>query len=714
MADIRAQLLAAFDVEHREHLQAIRRALAAPEEADLREMFRRAHSLKGAARAVDLPQIEEVAHRLEDLFASVGEGRATLDRKTIDAIHLALDTIEAQAEAVRQGGEAPASEEARQPEPAAAGPRLEPEAERGLEVVRIESEALRELSQAAHQLANDVRNEQGAHAELRRLHLQTRRLDQLWSELRPQAGGGRQGARARDFEDILRTVGRELGQLVQRQRRTSWSLETDLAVLRDHLDRIAMTPADAVLGDLGRMVRDLAREAGVEVDVRVEGLEVRAERRVLQALRDPLIHVLRNTLSHGAEPVEARRAAGKPDALLVGLEILTRGGRLQARVYDDGPGPDLASIERAAVEKGLLSPPKPGDPPPSPEEVLALAFEPGVSSAKAVDRLAGRGMGLSVVLQAVRELGGSARLARRQPSGAEVTLSAPLSTAAQAVVVVEVGGATFGVPSFGVSRLLRLPHDSLESVEGALTARIEVAGRDVLAPVVSMAAVLGQAGAEIPAAGGVVSAVLLARGERHVGFAVDTFTDVREIGVEAIRAEGLDPALVLGAGLLDDETPLAVLNPDELVDRWLRDERGLAAVGLGFAAPETSDRPRQRTILVVDDSITTRTLEKSILEGQGYRVLLAVDGVDALHILRSGEAVIDLVVADIEMPRMDGFSLLQAIKADASLSELPVILMTSRNDPTDVRRGMDLGAEAYITKQKFDQRELLATIGRVL
>ncbi|WP_309088916.1 response regulator [Phenylobacterium sp.] len=718
MVDIRAQLLAAFDVEHREHLQAIRRALAAPEEADLREMFRRAHSLKGAARAVDLPQIEEIAHRLEDLFAAVGEGRSALDRPAVQDIHLALDAIEAEAETVRRGQAPRSPDDHEETEAAPVSParlsRTDPEPERGLEVVRIEADALRALSQAAHQLANDVRNEQGAHAELRRLHLQTRRLEQLWGELRPGAGAGRHGARARDFEGILRTLGRELGQLAQRQRRTSWSLETDLAVLRDHLDRIAMTPADAVLGDLGRMVRDLAREAGVEIDVRMEGLEVRAERRVLQVLRDPLIHVLRNALSHGAEPLEARRAAGKPDALLVGLEISARGGRLQARVYDDGPGPDLDRLERAALDKGLLTPRGPGDPPPSPEEVLALAFEPGVSSAKAVDRLAGRGMGLSVVLQAARELGGSARLARRLPHGAEVIVSAPLSTAAQAVVVVEAGGAAYGVPSFGVVRLLRLPHDTLESVEGALTVRIEVAGRDVLAPVVSMAAVLGKAGAEIPAAGGVVSALLLARGERHVAFAVDTFVDVREIGVEAMRADGLDPALVLGAGLLDDETPLAVVNPDELVDRWLRDERRLAAVGLGLATPESSDRPQQRTILVVDDSITTRTLEKSILEGQGYRVLLAVDGLDALHILRSGEAVIDLVVADIEMPRMDGFSLLQAIKADASLADLPVILMTSRNDPTDVRRGMDLGAEAYITKQKFDQRELLATIGRVL
>lgn len=714
MADIRAQLLAAFEVEHREHLEAIRRALTAPEQADLREVFRRAHSLKGAARAVDLPRIEELAHGLEDLIAGVGEGAGALDRPTLDAIHLLLDRIEAEAEAARTGvppgGPDQAPSEGEPPAEAAASA---VEGEAGLEYVRIDAQALRELAQAAHQLANDVRAEQSAPQQLRRLHRESRRLEQLWSELRLRLGEGRDGARARDFEHALKTLTRDLADLGQAQHRTSWSLQTDLGVLREQVDRIALTPAATVFGDLGRMVRELARAEGVEVDVRVEGLDVRAERRVLQALRDPVIHLLRNALSHGAEPAEARRRAGKPEALTVGLQISARGDRLQARVYDDGAGPDLARIEQAAIDRGLLPKRSPATPPPSPEEVLALAFEPGVSSAEAVDRLAGRGMGLSIVLQSVRGLGGGARLGARRPYGAEVVVSAPLSLARQTVILIETGGGTFGLPSFGVVRLLRLAQDRLETVEGALTARIGIGEADVVVPVVSMAAVLGNAESEIPASGGTVSAVLLSRGERHVAFAVDAFSDVREMAVEAAPGEGLDAPLALGVALLEGETPLMVLDPDGLVDRWLRDERRLAAAGLGLAS-RAAERPRQRTVLVVDDSITTRTLEKSILEGQGYRVLLAVDGVDALHVLRSGEAIVDVVVADVEMPRMDGFSLLQAVKADASLAALPVILMTSRNDPTDVRRGMDLGAEAYITKQKFDQRELLATIGRIL
>jgi two-component system chemotaxis sensor kinase CheA len=702
LVDIRAQLLAAFEAEHREHLEAIRRGLESPETTDLREMFRRAHSLKGAARAVDLPQIEALAHGLEDLFAAVQDGATALDRPTLDAIHQTLDRIEALAHAAPEPAAAPVQAEAG----------TEPAAERSVEFVRVDNQALRDLSHSAHQLARDVRAEQATPAELRRLQRDARRLVQLWAELGVGIAG-RAGSRARELDQGLKAISRDLAALARTQARVSWGLEAGVEALREQVDVIALASADSVLGDLGRMVRELAREAGVDVDVRIDGLQVRAERRVLQALRDPLIHLLRNAVSHGAETPDARRAAGKPEHRLVGLELSARGGRLQARVYDDGPGPDLTRIEAAARRAGLLPPPGPDVLPPSPEEILALAFEHGVSSAGAVDRLSGRGMGLSVVQQAVRSLGGSARLAPRRPYGAEAVISAPLSTARQTVVLVEVAGALYGVPGFGVVRLLRLDPQRLESIDGAPVARIELDGRELVVSVVALGAILGSRATEISTAEGRINALLLTRDDRHAAFAVDTLIEVREMAIEAVEAVGVDPSLALGAGLLEDDTPVVALNPDGLLDRWLRDERRLAAAGLGLAAPP-ADAPRSRTVLVVDDSITTRTLEKSILEAQGYRVLLAVDGVDALQMLRAGEAVIDLVVADIEMPRMDGFALLQAIKADAGLSALPVILMTSRDAAADVTRGMELGAEAYITKQKFDQRELLATIGRIL
>jgi len=724
--DLRAQLLAAFDIEHREHLESVRRSLAEPGEADLREVFRRLHSLKGAARAVDLEVVEHLAHRLEERLDQVIDDGAGLDAATVDLIHLGLDAIEAQAAAQRDGAPLPDASRALQalgaqvapPAPVKpSGPveQVEPptssSSDRSPEYVRVDAELGERLNEALHHLSSEVQIE-AAQVELtQRLRREADQLERLWRDMRARGGGeGRTSNRAVAFEHALQALTRDLGELARRQSRANWAVGESLAVLREQIDEIALAPAESLLGDLGRMVRDIGRDQGLEVEVRTEGLEVRAERRVLQALREPIIHLLRNAVSHGAETPEARKAAGKSDRLHVTLQARARGGRLEVRIADDGPGPDLARIEAAAIARGLLSPSEGSR---RPDEILALAFEPGVSAAKSVDRLSGRGMGLSAVGQSLAALGGSARLRARTPFGAEVILSAPLSAARQTLVAVEAGGALFGVPSFAVRSLLRLRSGELEIVEGVPSARIQIDGSDIVTPVIPLNALLNDAALEPPAPGASAPMVLIHRGERHLLLAVDEIVDVRELTVQDLDDSRIAPGLTLGAAILDEDRPLLVLNPEALIDRWLRNARRLSASALGLAPKETEAR-QVRTVLVVDDSITTRTLEKSILEAQGYRVLLAVDGVDALNTLRSSDTVIDLVVADIEMPRMDGFSLLQAIKADAGLARLPVILMTSRDDEADVRRGLDLGAEAYITKQKFDQRELLATIGRIL
>jgi two-component system chemotaxis sensor kinase CheA len=320
-------------------------------------------------------------------------------------------------------------------------------------------------------------------------------------------------------------------------------------------------------------------------------------------------------------------------------------------------------------------------------------------------------MGLSVVAEAARRLRGGAMM-RALRAGTEVEIVVPFSAARQRLLLVEAEGQTYGVPSHGVERLLRLPVPAVESVEGQPVARIEVGGQDVIVPVIALPALLGSSSATIPVEAGHVNAMLLRRGNRRCAVAVDAARDVRTLLVDSLDAPGLDAELVSGVAPREGDTALLVLSPEGLVGRWLRDEGHLGAGALGLAPVAEQQAPR--TILVVDDSITTRTLEKSILEAQGYRVLLSVDGLDALNLLRAGEEVVDLVVADVEMPRMDGFALLQAVKNDPRLSPLPVILMTSRANPEDIRRGLDLGAGAYIAKQKFDQRELLATIGQML
>jgi two-component system chemotaxis sensor kinase CheA len=739
VTDIRKQLLAAFEAEHREHLQAIRFALdhAGGSEIDLTDVFRRAHSLKGAARAVDLPAVEEVAHHLEALFSQVLDGQQSLDDSTIATVRQNLDLIEDLVADVlrqpkRQMPSALASEPAPiEPEPVAPKADAPTPADTGAgSYLRVAAEQMEELSDSMHQLLAELQADAGIDDTLRQIELEVRGLRRSWDQLHApvnalnsatqQISGGAAShsgpsfaPRLRDFDQGLKALFRRLSALSRDRRRSRWSIEQAARQVRDNIDRVSLVSAESVFGGFGHMVREIARKAGRDVHVRSIGLDIQADRQVLQALKDPVMHLLRNAVSHGTELPEERIAKGKPERAEVTLELTSRGGRLVISVRDDGRGPDLARIEQVAVERGLLQPRNVGHSPPMMDQLLSLVFTPGFSTAGEVDRLSGRGMGLSVVAEAVRKLQGSVLLRPRYPHGTEILLNVPFTAARQPLLLLEAEGRMFGLPSHAVGRLLRLPVDTLETVEGRPTARIEIAGQDVIVPVVTLAVLTGSPNAPLPTEAGHVKAVLVRHGSRTCALAVNAFHDVRTMLVSDVQAIGLSE-LVSGTVLLENEIPALVLSPDKLIEHWIRNEGSLAAGGLGLTRWAPEEERRSRTILVVDDSITTRTLEKSILEAQGYEVLLSVDGIDALHVLRSGGTIVDLVIADVEMPRMDGFGLLQAIKNDPRLSTLPVILMTSRADPEDVRKGLDLGASAYITKQKFDQRELLATIGQVL
>jgi two-component system chemotaxis sensor kinase CheA len=747
MSDLRRELLAAFDAEHKEHLGAIRAALDATErgeQADLRDIFRRAHSLKGAARAVDLPVVEEVAHRLEAVLARVAEGAMALDARVAAGVQVGLDGIEGYVAALASdpaapapaaamvaldallGDEAPAPPEAAAPAAPAPAPPPVPEvpvpavevppaetptaATGSVEYLRVNAEQIEALAAAVHTLSEEVTRQAGVEAELRA-------LEETLSGLRRALEAALRASPAPALREVARGLdglSRGIGRMAREQHAGTFAAEAAAQRVREQVEAIALVPAEAVLGPLGRMARDLAREAGQEVAVRLEGMDIQADRRVLQTLKDPVLHLLRNAISHGIEQPEQRRAQGKPERAEVSLRLSGRGGLLLLTVADDGRGPDLARIEATAIRQGLLPERSPWAAPPPSDRLLSLVFEPGFSTAPAVDRLSGRGMGLSVVAEAARRLRGTTLMRARRGGGTEVEIAVPFSAARQKLLLVEAEGQTYGLPSHGIERLLRLPVAAVESVEGRPVTRIAAGGQDVIAPVIALAALLGSSQAAIPVEAGHVNAVLLRRGNRRCALAINAARDVRTLLVDSLDVPGLDTELLSGIAPREGEAPALVLSPEGLVGRWLRDEGHLGAGTLGLEGAAAEDRAAAATILVVDDSITTRTLEKSILEAQGYRVLLSVDGLDALNLLRSGDAVVDLVVADVEMPRMDGYALLQAIKTDPRLAPLPVILMTSRAAPEDVRRGLDLGAGAYLAKQKFDQRELLATIGQML
>jgi len=694
MSDIREQLLAAFEVEYREHIDAIRSALERArtgESVNVREIFRRAHSLKGAARAVDLPEIEEEAHAMESAFAEVLEQGGQVQSALAGRVSSSLDVIERLAATLynRALPDSPAEAASQEQAPT--------------EFLRVNAGRVQQLSTAMHDLSANLDMLEIDAEDLRGIQVRADGLARMLERPGPQLGDAGQIAQE------ARAIARSLYSAIREHKETSRRSVLAAARLREEIERIALVPASSVFAGLETMLRDMAQESGKRVDVRIEGLEAQADRLLLQSLRDPVIHLLRNALAHGMETPLDRHSMGKSERGEIGLRIIAQAGKLEITVFDDGRGPDLQRIEDIAIQRGLIPPRAERDAPPTAERLLAMAFEPGFSTAETVDRVSGRGMGLSVVAETARRAGGGAFMRRRMPYGAEVIISTPLSAARQPVLLAFEGEQIYGFPTRALEKVLHVSSDQFERLDGREVIKFLADGNQVIAPVVSLGLVLGAVGTEGKDTD-FVSIAVMRLGDQRLGVRVDAFSDVRTATVIALTHPDVDD-LVQGAVQLEHEQVAVVINPEALLRRFARNELGLRSAA---ARAPVQAKAARRTILIVDDSVTTRTLEKSILETHGFNVIMAVDGVDALNRLRSSTVMVDLIVADIEMPRMDGFGLLAALKGDTQLARIPIIMMTSRAAPDDVRRGMELGADAYMVKQTFDQRELLSAIGQLL
>ncbi|MGQ9366926.1 response regulator [Azospirillum sp. ST 5-10] len=741
MTDIRQRLLAAFDLEHKEHLAEIRLALRAAAEGgqplDLDELHRRAHSLKGAARAVDLPGVEAVAHRMESVFLAVQAGRVALDEPVAALLFRGLDAIEDLAAAAAQGSDAAppadllgaledlgggaalpvpprrAEPPAPAPRPAAApAPAPAPAPGRGAaagpaaprpHLVRINAATLSHFVDTAAALLPELERQADVAAELKRLRAEWSGLEQHWRRLRGglERGGWRasnnsMSGHVEAFERRLRTASDLMDRVGRTYQRSHWGLKLWGGTLQEDVRRLRMVPAETQFAELGRMVREIARGQGKEVEIDLLGLAVEADREVLQRLKDPVVHLLRNAVGHGIERPQERLDAGKRAAGRIAVTIATLVGRLLVTIEDDGRGLDVGAIARTAVERGLLSPEEADE--ATPERLSAIVLEPGFTTAGTVTELSGRGMGLSIVREAVRRLQGSLSVTPRAGGGTVVALSVPVLLSTQRLLFVEVQGHVLALPGAAVMRLHHVDLGDVFSVAGRPMLRLD----DEDLPVASLSAHLGLGGVEPPPERLAVAVVRGAAGP--VALIVDSFLAARDAMVSSIDEVALDPARFVGTVLQEDGAPALVVNPDGIGQR--------AETGVAFVPEERAPAAAPPTILVVDDSITTRTLERSILEAHGYTVVLSVDGRDALE--RLGETAVDLIVSDVEMPHMDGFTLLQVVKGDPRTAGIPVILVTSRDSDEDRERGLRLGADAYIVKTRFDQGELLEGIKRLL
>jgi two-component system chemotaxis sensor kinase CheA len=495
-------------------------------------------------------------------------------------------------------------------------------------------------------------------------------------------------------EERLRGALRDLRSLVQAGRHDTDQARLVNTVLREDLRDLRTVPAGLVLEPLRRTARETAMRVGKRVEVSVAGGDVRVDRRLLEAVKDPLLHLVRNAIDHGLESTERRAAAGKPESGRLELGVERRGQRLAITVADDGGGLDLARIREVAVRRGLLSEKEAADLPDA--EARRLIFRSGFSTAERVTAISGRGVGLDVVEVVAHRLQGAVQIESEPGRGTRFTLDLPLTLAATEGLLLRVGGETFALPVAAVQRVLRLPPEALGSLAGQ--AVVNVDGEPLA--VAPLAQVLPGASATAARPGGLegAPAVLVSSGTRRVVLVVDELKGQQELVVHTLgAAAGRTPHLA-GVSVLEDGRVIPVLHTPELVAALRRSESSARAV--------------KRSILVVDDSPTTRSTMRSFLELAGYPVVTAPNGEEAWSMLE--QSPVDLVVSDVQMPGLDGLGLTRRLRGDSRFRALPVVLVTSLDSDDDRAAGSEAGASAYLVKREVERGRLLEVVEGLL
>jgi chemosensory pili system protein ChpA (sensor histidine kinase/response regulator) len=746
------------------------------DDESLTEVRRSAHTLKGAAAMVGLGAISTLAHRMEDLLDAIAEGTIPATPEVPRLLLAATDRLHAVVLGEAQPGTAlPADLAARFDamlgRPSAPGAQrtthrtparrrhahaAPPHAERrrvaagdrrsggerraGAQSVRVPVSRLDEIIglQGEVIISRSAFEQQVAELgrQVAQLDASLDRLSRTWMRFEAESlsGGGPLGARVNDqtqpaadatlpsgFDELefdryteWHVLSRQLSEaaadLVEGQRqlrdtlgateRESTRLRRSTQDLQERLMRLRMVPLSTLSTRLDRIVRVTAQEGGKDAAFVLDGGDVAIDKPLLDRLADPLLHLLRNAIDHGVEDPAVRAAAGKPERATVRVAARYEGSQALVEVIDDGAGLDHEAIRARARRTGRLSRSRAAA--ATSEELEALIFETGFTTRARVTEVSGRGVGLDAVRAAVRELNGAIEVRTEAGVGTTFAIRLPLTLAISRVVMVRSGNETFAVPVTSIDQVIRVGANDLEGHGKSLALRSD--DGDAPRDAVWLAdAIGGQAPSAPPALGGAV----LLKGGRRVALLVDELLDTREVVVRLL-GRGLSgvPGLA-GATVLADGRVVLILDAESL----------LAAAQAGSArrpqrAAATSRAAEQLRLLIVDDSVSVRHVLASLAARAGWVAIQARDGMEALDLLTADGPRPHVILSDIEMPRMDGFELTTAVRADPLLAETPIVLITSRSGEKHRTRAFDLGVDDYLVKP-FQESDLIDLVGRL-
>ncbi|MHC5067479.1 MAG: hybrid sensor histidine kinase/response regulator, partial [Planctomycetota bacterium] len=690
--------------------------------ANIDEIFRQTHTIKGAALAVQQTEIAEVCHHLESLFSDLRSGATSPTSLDFDLLLAACDFLSQAVDDLNAGRaidsdngqswistlaglsgntgpdggsvidlvSAPVVEPSVAPDTPSFAP--EPEATPAPSTPNPDADPPSTSSLVQH---HRILRVDGSDIDQCLAHSGELVVASRWLGERAE-----DGLRLRQRLDSLINTPTLDGEALLDWRRAFHAfvygiseqhkeLVAHAESLHHDLRELCLVPFEHIAHSFGRLVRDVARKCDKLVEYQQQGTATTLERGVLDGLREPLQHIFRNAVFHGIEPATERRAAGKAERGTIRLTVSRQPGHLAVTIADDGRGIDPAAIRARCQRLGLTIP-------DAADAIYDALFIPGFSTADTVTDIAGRGVGMDAVKQQLEELRGTIAIESTPGRGTTFRLTIPNSLSTIQGLVIRAGGQQFSVPVASIDSLHRIDPSTIAPVAGRDTITID--GNPIT--VVDLARLLGIGPSAPPNNNRLPTLVLSAR-HRRLAVIVDAFEqEVRGLIMGLGRRLGRLP-LIAGATRLSRGELVPILHPADIIDHAL----GTHNQGLHYL-PVTEQQPQ--TILVVDDSPTIRGMLRTVLEASGYQVLLASDGQQALSSL--AEHAVDLVVSDVEMPNLNGLDLTRAIRASETHRNLPVILVTSLADEADRQAGADAGADVYVVKQAFDQQQLLAEI----
>lgn len=786
------RLREAFKMESGERLASLSTRLMELEKLEnaeqsqeiLEVIYREAHSLKGAARAVNLSEIETISQSMEGVFGAMKRGEITpsstvfdtmhevvsfiesilateqqsADKDELSAILQQLDSLHAGRTAANQPKQPPAAEppadndavrqikdtmppllRQQTEKPAAEGAdagvkpdaattetpgkspqKLKPAVENPHlgSSVRISTDRLDKLLLKAEEMITVKLSASQELNELKKLCLIFERWHKKWTNkdallrrYRKELSIEREQGDTRSAEiqkfldwnrDFINSIHKDIHFLTKTAELNQRFLDRKINYFLEDMKSVIMLPSTTLFAPFPRMVRELGRSQGKEIDLDLKGAEIEIDRRILEELKDPLVHLLRNCVDHGVETPEERRMLNKSERGRIFLHVnQIEGGKVEITLGDDGHGIDPDMVRKSAVKRGLISAEDAAR--LTEKEAQGLIFHSGMSTASSISQISGRGLGMAIFLERVEKLGGQLDFASIPGKGSSFTVCLPLSLATFRGTLVQVAEQLFLAPSSHLVAVLHVNTSSIRTVENKAT--INYDGEPL-----SLVRLADTLQLNKPAArreSNKIQVMVLGTSKRRIGFEVDEVLAeqevlFKELGKQLLRVKNIAGATILGTGQV-----VPILNVHDLL------KSAVGTAGERFVSSRIKkEETKRKSILVVEDSITSRTLLKSILEASGYLVTTAVDGVDGYTKLKIND--IDLVLSDVEMPRMNGFEMTEKIRADETLANIPLILCTSLATNEDRERGIQVGANAYIVKSNFDQSNLLQVIEKLI